>query len=70
MNILSEHLLSLILFLPLVGAVVLLAFPAAKVKAIRCVALVASLIPLALTLVLWGSYRAALTVGEFKFVEN
>jgi NADH-quinone oxidoreductase subunit M len=70
MNILSAHLLSLILFLPLVGAVVLLAFPAAKVKAIRCVALVASLIPLALTLVLWGSYRAALTVGEFKFVEN
>ena len=68
MNILSAHPLSLILFLPLVGAVVLLAFPAAKVKAIRGVALVASLIPLALTLVLWGSYRAALTVGEFKFV--
>ncbi|HQK04961.1 MAG TPA: NADH-quinone oxidoreductase subunit M, partial [Anaerolineaceae bacterium] len=70
MNILSAHLLSLILFLPLVGAVVLLAFPANKVKAIRGVALVASLIPLALTLVLWGSYSTALTVGEFKFVEN
>ena len=70
MNILSAHLLSLILFLPLVGAVVLLAFPANKVNAIRGVALVASLIPLALTLVLWGSYSTALTVGEFKFVEN
>ena len=70
MNFFTEHLLSLILLLPLAGALVLLAFPKGREKEIRGTTLVISLIPLALTLILCGSYKVAAPVGSFKFVEN
>ena len=70
MNFFTEHLLTLILLLPLAGALVLMVFPAGREKEIRGTALVISLIPLALTLILCGSYKAAVPIGSFKFVEN
>ncbi len=70
MNFFAEHLLSLILLLPLLGALVLLVFPASRVREIRIASLLISLIPFVLTLVLWGSYNTAGTDGLFRFVEN
>lgn len=70
MNFFAEHLLSLILLLPLLGALVILVFPGARVKEIRIASLIVSLIPFALTLVLWASYSAAGTVAGFSFIEN
>ena len=70
MNFLAERLLSLILLLPLIGALVLLFFPAAKSRGIRITAFIISLIPLGLTLFLWGSYNTVSADGSFRFVEN
>jgi NADH-quinone oxidoreductase subunit M len=56
MNFLLSHLLTLILLTPLLGAGVVLALPEVRVRAIRWTAFAASLIPLALTLVVWARY--------------
>ncbi len=60
-----QHLLTLILFTPLVGAVIL-GFLPDRPKVQRWAALVLSLIPLALTLVLWANFDF-LRAGEFQF---
>ena len=51
MEFLSNHLLSLILFAPTLGAVILLFLPAGRVKLLRWFTFGASLVPFALTLV-------------------
>lgn len=57
MEFLNTHLLSLILFLPVVAAGIVLFLPKEKVAAIRWVAFLLSLLPLALTVYLWSQFR-------------
>lgn len=68
MQFLQDHLLSLILFTPLLGALILLLIPKAQVKAIRWAAVILSLVPLALSIYLWTAY-APRTPG-FQFQET
>ncbi len=70
MEFFADHLLSLILLLPLLGALVLLAVPAARVKEIKGASLVFSIIPFLLTLVLWSLFNSSDTAEQFRFVEN
>ncbi len=69
MNFLSDHLLSWILFTPTIGAVLLLFIPGRKEKALRVVSLVISIVPLLLTLYLWGLFGAADRSTMFSFEE-
>ncbi len=65
-----DKLLSLILFSPAIAALVLALMPRDNKKLVRWVAFIASLIPLALTLVVWFSFETNLP-NEFgyRFVE-
>ncbi|HLE53477.1 MAG TPA: NADH-quinone oxidoreductase subunit M [Anaerolineales bacterium] len=58
MNIIANNLLSLILFSPILVALVISLLPREEEKLIRWVAFLGSLIPLALSLVLWFSFNA------------
>ena len=58
MEFLSNHLLSLILFAPTLGAVILLFLPAGRVKLLRWFTFGASLVPFALTLVAAAQFQA------------
>ena len=58
MNIIANNLLSLILFSPILVALVISLLPREEEKLIRWVAFLGSLIPLALSLVLWFSFKA------------
>ena len=68
MAFLQAHLLTLILFSPLAGAVLLLLVPRERLQAIRWVALLVSLIPLGLALFLWFAYQPG--VQGYQFVEQ
>lgn len=61
-----SHLLTSIIFLPLVGLVVVAAIPSAKTQAIRVVSLVASSAVLLLAAKAWSIFKAT---GNFEFVE-
>ncbi len=63
-----EFVLSLVIFSPLLGAVVLLAVPGDNVAGIRRAALAFSLLPFLFSLVLWSGFDASR--GDFQFVEN
>lgn len=67
MNFLSDHLLSMILFFPTLTALVILFFPSDQVRLIRWTALLASLVPLGLTLWLWSRFGSA---AGFQFQEQ
>lgn len=69
MNFLTDHLLTWILFVPTIGAALLLFVPGGRVKFIRIASLVISVIPLLLTLYLWSTYQAP-AQGGFRFEEN
>ena len=70
MTILSDHLLTLILFIPLLGALVLLVIPSTGQRWIKIVSMVFSLVPLALVIYLWIAYRQQLVpAGQFTFEE-
>jgi NADH:ubiquinone oxidoreductase subunit 4 (subunit M) len=56
---LQNNLLSLILFIPTIAAVVLLFFPENQRSVIRWTALLASLLPLLLSLVAWVRFNQA-----------
>lgn len=56
MDFISNHLLTLILFLPVVSAVVLVLFPSEENQLIRWTALLLSLVPFVLSLVLWFNF--------------
>ncbi len=58
MDWITQHLLSLILFVPTAGALILLMIPGDQKKVLRWTALIVTLIPLALTLAAWGRYVA------------
>ncbi|MGZ9140118.1 MAG: complex I subunit 4 family protein, partial [Nitrospira sp.] len=68
MNFIDAHLLSLILFVPAVAAVVILFLPDGEHKLIRWFAFVASLIPFALSLVVWFRFDA--NQPGFQFEES
>ena len=57
MTWLSDHLLSLILFTPLLAALILLLVPERKTGALRWIALIGSLIPFGLALFAWAYAR-------------
>jgi len=68
MDFINTHLLSLILFLPTLVALVLFFLPKDEMKLIRWAALVGSMLPLALSLVLWFSFKS--DVAGFQFEEQ
>src|SRR5215216_3484350 len=68
MNFITEHLLSLILFVPALSAVIMLFLPNGENKLFRWSALGASLIPFSLLLIVWFNFRA--TEPGFQFQES
>jgi len=62
----TENLLTLILFLPAGAAVLLALLPARNVKLIRWIALLASLVTFAFSLVLWFQYDPTLEGFQFQ----
>ena len=66
MEFLTNHLLSLILFVPTVAAVALLFLPKERVNLIRWFAFGASLIPFVLTLVVWVQFQAGKPGFQFE----
>lgn len=68
MDFINNHLLSLILFSPAFVALVLLFLPKEELKLIRWVALVGSLFPFALSLLLWSRFN--LNGFGFQFQEQ
>jgi NADH-quinone oxidoreductase subunit M len=68
-SLLTNNLLSLILFAPTLGAVILLLIPRDQLSLIRWVAFVTSLFPLGLTIYAWVRFTASSAPG-FQFQEN
>jgi NADH-quinone oxidoreductase subunit M len=68
MNLVQTNLLSLILFIPIILALFIVLLPGGEKKLLRWTAFLGSLIPLALTIVLWANYQAG--VPGFQFEEN
>jgi NADH-quinone oxidoreductase subunit M len=66
--LLSQHLLTIILFFPVLAAVVVLCLPKEALKAIRWTAFGLSLVPFLLTILLWAQFKTGL--GEFRFQEQ
>jgi len=69
MDFLSSHLLSVILFFPVFAAILILFLPRGEDKLVRWTALIASLVPFALTLVLWSNFDASAS-SVFQFEES
>ena len=53
---LQEHLLTLMIFVPALGALAILRVPAGRNGAVKAIAVVATLIPLLLSIYLWGHF--------------
>lgn len=68
MNVLNPNILSIITFLPLVGMALVLITPSSQKQAIRWGSIAFSLIPLALSLLVFFSYDQA--QGGFQFMES
>ncbi len=68
MDFLNAHLLSAILFIPAISALVMLFLPAGKPGLLRWFALIASLIPFALSLYLWSGFNPG--AAGFQFQEQ
>ena len=68
MDFIFDHLLTLILFVPTAAAVLMLFLPKERVGLLRWWALIASLIPFGLTLVLWANFTPE--AGGFQFTEQ
>jgi len=68
MSFLHEHILTLILFSPVVSALIVLLFPREQVKAIRWAAFLLSLVPFGLSIYLWTAYVPG--QAGFQFVEQ
>lgn len=66
MQMLFSHLLSLILFIPAVAALAMLVLPSRSLRLLRWFALVASLVPFALTLVAWFRFLPAQAGFQFE----
>ena len=66
MGLIRNHLLTLILFFPILAAVIVLCLPKDKPKAIRWTAFGASLIPLLLTVYLWTQFNSGQSGYQFQ----
>jgi NADH-quinone oxidoreductase subunit M len=66
MELFANHLLTLILFIPALSAVVIGLLPGEEKKLTRWVALIASFIPFALTLVLWSQFDSGQAGFQFE----
>jgi len=66
MNFISTHLLSTILFFPMLSAVVMMFLPKDENKLFRWFAFVASLVPFALTLVAWFQFKSSQPGFQFE----
>ena len=66
MNFISTHLLSTILFFPMLSAVVMMFLPKDENKLYRWFALGASLVPFALTLMAWFQFRSSQPGFQFE----
>ena len=67
---LLQHLLTLILFFPVLAAVVVLCLPKGNLKAIRWSAFGLSLVPFLLTIVLWAQFKAGQAGFQFQEQAN
>ncbi len=68
MDFISTHLLTTILFFPVIAALIILFLPSDQLKTIRWTALLASLVPLALTLWIW--FRFDSNAAGFQYQEQ
>jgi proton-translocating NADH-quinone oxidoreductase, chain M len=66
MELISNHILFLILFLPLLAGIVVLFLPSDKLKAIRWTAFGASLVPFVLTIFLWTQFKSSQPGFQFQ----
>ena len=66
MEFLSSHLLTLILFFPVLAALVVLCLPTDNLKAIRWTAFGASLVPFALMVILWTQFKSGQPGFQFQ----
>jgi NADH-quinone oxidoreductase subunit M len=69
MDFINTYLLSLILFSPTLVALIIFFLPGGEMKLIRWTALVGSLVPFALTLLLWSRFNLN-QAGSFQFQEQ
>src|SRR3990172_2732991 len=70
MGFITDNLLSLILFSPLVGGLLVLLLPGENKNLVRRAALAVSLVPFILTLVAWFGFSAAPEVAGFRFQQE
>ncbi len=68
MDFINTHLLSIILFFPILAALVIFCLPSGQVKVIRWTALLASLVPLVLSVWMWAQFKP--DVSGFQFQEQ
>ena len=66
MDFIAAHLLSLILFIPALAALVMLFLPKEEVNFLRWFALVSSLIPFVLSLVVWFGFNSSQSGFQFE----
>jgi NADH-quinone oxidoreductase subunit M len=66
MQFLQDHILTLILFTPLISALLILLIPKDRVKVIRWAAVILSLIPLGLSIYLWTAYDSSQPGFQFE----
>ncbi len=66
MEFILDHILTLILFFPVLAAVVVLCLPKDNLKAIRWTAFGASLVPFALTVILWMQFKSGQPGFQFQ----
>jgi NADH-quinone oxidoreductase subunit M len=68
MDFFSSHLLTIILFFPVLAALVILFIPSDQIRVIRWTALIASLVPLLVAIILWGQFDPS--ASGFQFTER
>ncbi len=66
MEFIHSHILTLILFLPVLAAIIVLLLPKNNLKAIRWTALGLSLVPLFLTIYLWTQFQSGIPGFQFE----
>ena len=74
MGFIDRHILSLMTFLPLAGAAVILCMPKGKDHIVKTIAAVASFLPIPLAVKLWGAFDITVAgvnvANQFQFVEH
>jgi len=67
-DFITQHLLTLILFAPVAGMLAVMLVPGERKQTVRWVALLASMVPLGLSIVLWAGYDSG--AAGFQFEER